>query len=115
MKGCPPTKRSESTASAEYGDPCRPDRRQHDAAFLALGGQVPGSVIGHRTLDGEQAGVEVGDDQKEWLGRIAAASGSMTGELLQREPDLQSDLIALNLAVLDRTAHLRDFEPAEIS
>ena len=50
---------------------------------------------------------------------IAAASVSETtnipGELLQREPDLQSDLIALNLAVLDRTAHLRDFEPAEIS
>ena len=39
----------------------------------------------------------------------------IVGELLQREPDLQSDLIALNLAVLDRTAHLRDFEPAEIS
>jgi hypothetical protein len=50
---------------------------------------------------------------------IAAVSDSETtnipGELLQRKPDLQSDLIALNLAVLDRPAHLRDFEPAEIS
>jgi hypothetical protein len=37
------------------------------------------------------------------------------GGLLQGEPHLQSDLIALDLAVLDRTAHLRDFEPAKIS
>jgi hypothetical protein len=52
------------------------------------------------------------------LGGVAAVrrpNGKLTGELLQREPDLQSDLIALNLAVLDRPAHLRDFEPAEIS
>jgi hypothetical protein len=46
---------------------------------------------------------------------LAPTSDSMTGELLQRESDLQSDLIALNLAVLDRSAHLPDFEPAEIS
>jgi hypothetical protein len=45
---------------------------------------------------------------------VAAASNSMTGELLQRESDLQSDLITLNLAILDRSAHLPDFEPAEI-
>jgi hypothetical protein len=46
---------------------------------------------------------------------VRRPKGKLTGELLQREPDLQSDLIALNLAVLNRTAHLRDFEPAEIS
>ena len=46
---------------------------------------------------------------------VRRPNGKLTGELLQREPDLQSDLIALNLAVLDRPAHLRDFEPAEIS
>jgi hypothetical protein len=44
---------------------------------------------------------------------IAPIEGA--AELLEREPNLQSDLIALNLAILDRTAHLRDFEPAEIS
>jgi len=43
---------------------------------------------------------------------IAPIEGA--AELLEREPNLQSDLIALNLAILDRTAHLRDFEPAEI-
>ena len=45
----------------------------------------------------------------------ADRGGIVTGELLQREPDLQSDLIALNLPVLDRTPHLLNFEPAEIS
>jgi hypothetical protein len=35
--------------------------------------------------------------------------------LLQRETDLQSDLIAVNLAVLDVAAHLHDLEPAKIS
>jgi hypothetical protein len=51
--------------------------------------------------------------------RVPATFDSETtnipGGLRQREPDLQSDLIALHLAILDRTAHLRDCEPAEIS
>src|SRR5689334_18166144 len=38
----------------------------------------------------------------------------IAGELLQCEPDLQSNLIAFDLALLDRTAHLSDFEPTEI-
>ena len=42
----------------------------------------------------------------------ADRGGIVTGGLLQREPDLQSDLIALNLSVLDRTPHLLNFEPA---
>ena len=35
--------------------------------------------------------------------------------LLQREPNLERDLIAMNLAVFDVTAHLRDLEPTKIS
>ena len=50
-----------------------PRRTAHDAPLFfprAAGGQVPWAVIGHRTLDGEQPGVEVGDDQEERLGRV---------------------------------------------
>ena len=35
--------------------------------------------------------------------------------LLQRESDLQRDLIPINLAVPDVTANLLDLEPTEIS
>ena len=31
----------------------------------AVGGDMPRGIIGHRTLDAEQASVEIGDDQEE--------------------------------------------------
>src|SRR5262249_33478249 len=36
----------------------------------AAGGEIPGCVVGHRTFEAKQPGVEIGDDQEEWLGRL---------------------------------------------
>jgi len=33
--------------------------------LCALSGAPPRSIVSHRTFDAEQAGVEIGDDQKE--------------------------------------------------
>jgi hypothetical protein len=59
----------------------RAGRTAHDTTVLfarSAGGQVPGAVIGHWTLDGEQAGIEVGDDEEERSGRVGVKqSGSL--------------------------------------
>jgi hypothetical protein len=73
--------------------------------------RIPGIM---QRLWERRRGIEAGGAWRRVVA-VRRPNGKLTGELLQREPDLQSDLVALNLAVFDRTAHLRDFEPAEIS
>ena len=36
----------------------------------AVGGEMPRGIIGHRTLDAEQASVEIGDDQEEGVAGV---------------------------------------------
>ena len=39
----------------------------------AVGGDMPRGVVGHRALDAEHAGVEIGDDQKERVSGVVIA------------------------------------------
>jgi hypothetical protein len=40
-----------------------------------VGGDMPRSVVGHRTLDAEQASVEIGDDQEEGVAGVRVGHG----------------------------------------
>ena len=43
----------------------------------AAGREMPRAIVGHRTLDAEQASVEIGDDQEEGVAGVVVVVGSV--------------------------------------